>query len=484
MKRRNMRPFIIASLVAGAQLTLVASVVRAEGLPSLKDSLPPSASTLDWSGPYFGASVGYGHNRSKNNYKDDSPASSSVLEHADGGLVSLVLGVDRQISDRVVVGAFVDLDLSAFDRGNHAEHNALTIDRSLSIGARAGYLVRPQTLVYASGGFTRAHFSNDGWWDILANGVGPNLPGKAALNFNGYFVGLGFETRLRENLFLGAELRYAQYGQLVTNSGVFQGTTYVDKEDPSLITGRVGITYKFGHQDHSGREGVADEYSNIKVVSYGGVDFAKDAKAFYSGSRFALNGDFTKDGVIFRAEGVYAKYHYPDANIPEGKVGATDRSLDVMIGYQHYFGSLGVIGYAGYEIRDVALNPDAPGSKLRGTKDGFKIATEIETEDGSPFYMSFDGSYSTAFNSYFAELRVGHDWKKFIIGPEGSLLSDAGDLSKRIGGFVKIPFQLRPNLSAVLTVDGGYQFASGNGGEANRHGGEGGYVGSMLKLSF
>ncbi len=61
---------------------------------------------------------------------------------------------------------FGDIDLSDINRGNDDIHNALQIDRAWAIGARAGYLVTNRTLVFATAGYTEAHFQNDGWWDI------------------------------------------------------------------------------------------------------------------------------------------------------------------------------------------------------------------------------------------------------------------------------------------------------------------------------
>ena len=120
--------FTTALGASALTLFLVNSAMAAD-LGSLKDEAPVVAPAPAWSGFYFGGSGGYGHNRSKNNYYDDVPSSSSVSESADGGLVSLVFGVDRQIRDRWVIGAFADIDWSDIDRGSLAQNNHLTISR-------------------------------------------------------------------------------------------------------------------------------------------------------------------------------------------------------------------------------------------------------------------------------------------------------------------------------------------------------------------
>jgi hypothetical protein len=97
-----------------------------------------------------------------------------------------------------------------------------------------------------------------------------------------------------------------------------------------------------------------------------------------------------------------------------------------------------------------------------------------------------EGSYSTAFNSYYAEARVGYNMKRFIFGPESSVYSDEGDLATRVGAFAMIPFHLWwNNLPARLTLNVGQQFVNdSSGGGESRAGGEGAYGGSMLRVDF
>ena len=473
----------VTSVASGLIFALMSSTAYADGMVSLKDT--PVAVAPTWAGPYFGMSIGYGHNDSTNNYNDSDGLSSSVDESADGGLVSAIWGVDCMLRDRVVVGAFVDFDWSDINRGH--DDNAMTIDKSFQIGGRLGYLVTERTMLFASAGYSRAHLDNEGWWDILANGVGPNLPGEDSKWFNGYFLGLGLESRIGGNFFLRGEARYANYGSETTNAGNFGPTEYHDAEDPEIWTGRLGITYKLGRGEVPFREGYGETDGNLKIATYYGVDVAKDIWAIYSGGVMALNGDLTRDGIVARTFGYYADYSFTQSDTEfDGK----DRALDVMLGYQKYFGTVSAIGYIGMEVRDIDNDPADPTSNLEGTQTGFKVATEIETEDdNSPFYGSLDASYSTAFNSWYAQLRAGPNMKRIKFGPEGALFSDEGELTTRVGAFAIIPFNLRSTLPAEISFDAGYQFVedsdnnNGDGGDSVR-GGEGGYFGSMFKVIF
>lgn len=464
----------VTSIVGGLALALAGSPALADGMPSLKDTVvAPAAPT--WSGPYFGGSIGYGWNDSKNIYWDDDGGDETNKEDADGGLVSLVWGYDCQW-DRIVVGVFADIDWSNIERGTKGD--GMTIDRSYNIGGRIGVLLRPTTLAFVTAGYSRAHFDNDGWWDIFSGSL---FPGKSSADFDGYFIGGGLEHMLGNGFFLRGEVRYADYDAEITNTGTDSGVTWIDKEDPEIWTAKLGIVYKFDRG--SGPLGGASD-GNIKVITYTGVDVAKDIWTVYSGGLFALNGDFTRNGLVARTFGWYSDYEYG----PSGsEVDADDRALDVMLGYLHYFGHLSAIGYVGMEVRDVDLSPDDPSNKIRGTETGFKVALELETSDASPLYFSLDTSYSTAFDTYFALLRLGYNKQGTKFGPEGEIWDEDGDTTTRLGAFVVFPFNLTPTLPAEISLSGGHQWVDDddNGGVVSgSHGGEGGYFNSTVKLLF
>ena len=487
---RRLQASAFTGVLVAAMSSLTAS---AADLGSLKDT-PIVMPAPTWSGIYFGTSGGYGHNRSKNNYSDSTGASSSVAESASGGFVSAIVGFDRQFRDRFVLGAFADFDVSDLDRGNDDARNGLTISRAWAVGGRVGYLVTPGLMVFATGGYTEAHFRNYGWWDILANGVGPNLPGHRSRDFGGYFVGGGLEMMLRHGFFLRGEVRYADYREGITNAGTFGPDTYVDAEDAEILTVRLGITYKMGHDQHQSPAGggLKDPFSGgyehaYKVVTINGVDFSQGAWAAYSYNLFALNGDFNREGLRFRSLGVLVDYSYKDNLAPQTKYSARDRSLDIMLGYQKIFSHFTASAYLGYEVRDADIWPNDFTNKVRGTTSGVKLAFELESKDDAKVYFAVDGSYSTAFDSIYGEARIGYNAGRFIIGPEAAYFSDEGDATKRLGAFLKVPFMLAPTRAAEVTAHGGYQFVDDNRtgtGAGGTHGGEGAYGGLSLKMAF
>ncbi|MFA5956116.1 cellulose biosynthesis protein BcsS [Hyphomicrobium sp.] len=478
----------LALVAFGAAIPALSASALADGPFSLKDT-PVQVEVPSWTGFYFGVGAGYGHNHSKNNYHDNAgdpvTSNSSVNESADGGFISTMFGYDRQINDRFLVGAFVDVSTSEFTRGNEDIHDGLVIDRSWAIGGRLGYLVNDRTMIYANAGYTQAHFSNDGWWDIDANGVGPTLAGKGGNWFSGYFVGGGFERKLNDNFYLRGEARYSDFGSEVTNTGTFEGTHYVDREAPSIVTGELALVYKLDRPRFLGGNATPiDENHGPRTITYQGIDAAPDSVYYYGGTVFGLTNDLYHNGLLLRSEGVIADYNYRESQAPNSKIDVDDRSLDIMLGYQWIWDNWSAIGYVGYEVRNAHLSPDDPNSDVKGGADGFKVAAELESDDELPYYASLEGSYSTAFDSYYGQARIGWNKQTIVFGPEAAVYGDGADYAPRVGAFATIPFKMWwINVPAKITFDIGQQFA-GNGDGDTRAGGEGVYGGSMLRLDF
>ena len=252
-----MRKQIAAAMFAGLTM-LVGGSALADGMPrgSIKD-VPVAVPT--WSGFYLGAGVGYGHLVSKNRYSendDGTPfASSFDGEGAHGGLGTVVLGFDRQIRDRYVVGLFTEFDWSSIEisfQDTDTPQQTFRLERTFSIGARGGFLLTPTSLLFLTGGYSWSHGKSNAFFDIEADN-GDIFPGARKLNLQGPFVGIGMETQLGRNLSLRGEVRYTMYDDKVINSfnGTFLGDplSFSDRMESNLLTGRIALTYKFNRDE-------------------------------------------------------------------------------------------------------------------------------------------------------------------------------------------------------------------------------------------
>jgi outer membrane immunogenic protein len=238
-----MRKQIAAAVLAGLTM-LAAGSALADGMSrgSIKD-VP--VATPSWSGFYLGGGVGYGHLIGKNRYSDDTPAfSSNNNDSAAGGLGTVVIGFDRLVRERYVVGLFAEYDWSSIeltdvDLGT-GDTTHFRVRNAFSIGGRGGFLMTPTSLLYMTAGYTWAKGKSDGYFDI------PPVLGKTSLDLNGPFVGLGMETQLGRNWSLRGEVRYTMFNEITSNVG---DGTFIDKLEGDLLTGRLAVVYKFNRDE-------------------------------------------------------------------------------------------------------------------------------------------------------------------------------------------------------------------------------------------
>lgn len=145
-----------------------------------------------------------------------------------------VIGIEGEISDstgRVNV-ASTDPDFFGFGRVSTA--------RDLYVGARAGFLASPRTLIYAKGGYTNAKLN------VVA--VDGATRQDANFKLDGYRVGAGVEHAMGSfflpNAFVKLEYRYSNYGDARARLPGF-GTTEsfdIDTDRHQVVAG-VGIRF-------------------------------------------------------------------------------------------------------------------------------------------------------------------------------------------------------------------------------------------------
>ena len=236
---------------------------------------------------------------------------------------------------------------------------------------------------------------------------------------------------------------------------------------------------------------VAD--TTYSTVAISGVDVSRNADYYYSGIYYALNRDLSRDGFLVRVLGVRGFYEYdrgPFGPFDNVGIDANYWVGDAMIGYQWVRGGVDVSALIGVEYQDHNLSfPGDPDNPLQGSEVGFKVAADIESNgnDNSPWYFALGGSYSTAFDSYYALGRIGHKFGRFTIGPEAWALGDVSGDAQRLGGFVAFEVKLGDTLGNI-SFSAGHQFADGDENDGFLEGGrnfsEGGYATAKFSLAF
>lgn len=212
-------------------------------------------------------------------------------------------------------------------------------------------------------------------------------------------------------------------------------------------------------------------------------DLARDAFASTTALYLALNGDLAREGFAVRLAGTTDSYSYDYRGFP-GDVDADAWAIDGMLGYRWVRGDVTSAIFVGAEHQDHDLSPDDPLNPLRGSETGFKVLIELAKLPAphSPFYADLTASYSTAFDTYHVDGRLGWAIGHVVIGPEAWFLGDDADDAQRVGGFLMtdLPPLLFSNISTQLTISAGYQFSDNDDGPST-FGSEGIYGAARFK---
>jgi len=240
-----------------------------DGKPEAPNNSIPRV-TSSWTSPYLGIGGGLGIANNTLGISDRLGPDPGSLFHAgipfghDGGFLAGTIGYDYQISPRFVVGAFGDADYTHLKQSNSLSlslgddeiHGGTSTKfrEMFMVGGRIGYLVRPDTLLFISGGYASVQ-ADDTNLSIGASSGGFDLGGGSAVliggkHFDGGFIGGGVETRLTNSLSLKAEYRYVDLGsetvRLLPNELPQINELVAAKFDPDIQMGRLSINYRFG----------------------------------------------------------------------------------------------------------------------------------------------------------------------------------------------------------------------------------------------
>jgi outer membrane immunogenic protein len=195
-----MKKVLFASLVMAGSLSAPAFAADMSA-PGYKAA--PMVQQSTWAGPYIGAHLGYDWGRTRvldNGVLTESGARTNGV--VGGGLI----GYNFQ-SGPLVYG--LEFDIGGADLSGNgvvfippAIPNHYAVDWNGNLRARIGYLLWPQTLFFASGGFAFADFK-------FTHGPSGN---SFSTVLPGWTVGGGIDHMFTPNFIVRLEYLYADYG--------------------------------------------------------------------------------------------------------------------------------------------------------------------------------------------------------------------------------------------------------------------------------
>jgi outer membrane immunogenic protein len=199
---------------------------RAPPLPAIERSPPP---VWVWSGFHAGINIGYGwENASSPTFSGTSPiipilqgmAADGLRYEAQGVLGGVQFGFNHQISQRIVLGAEADIQLSGMRRANQAANVAglglsgefsRSLDWFGTLRLRGGFLATERVMIYATGGLA---YGGARVSALASDAAGQIASVSASQTRFGYTVGTGTEVLLTRRLSVRAEYLFYDFGTI------------------------------------------------------------------------------------------------------------------------------------------------------------------------------------------------------------------------------------------------------------------------------
>lgn len=236
-------------VMAGVVLSGVLTAAKAEPSATSAYPVPP---TVDWSGVYVGATVGYGTLQGFADVDAFLLGDLSRKVDREAGYVSGTVGADMTLWDRWLVGGFAEYGASNYTHASLTQWN---------VGGRLGYLAWDHLLLFVSGGYSEMKISDQSLMDVgiddrLVNAL---VDGKIKFpTFQGRFVGGGVEAMLTDGLSLRGEYRYDVFNEKPLDFNALKLPSVVEffgfgasdfasaKVKPETHIFRLTLAYKFG----------------------------------------------------------------------------------------------------------------------------------------------------------------------------------------------------------------------------------------------
>ncbi len=183
---------------------------------------PSAPDKTYWDGFYAGGSLGMG----STNYKFSGGASlfnNPIVGFGlpdlggSGALLGLQAGYNWRATNDLVVGVQLDGNMTSITNTANFNITALVAGEysirprhEFALTGRVGYVVAERTMVYGLAGVSRGSFRGNLSASLLGN---PVLDTSYSFNRTGWTAGVGISTMMTDNISLGLEYRYTDYGR-------------------------------------------------------------------------------------------------------------------------------------------------------------------------------------------------------------------------------------------------------------------------------
>ena len=208
-----------------------------------------------------------------------------------------------------------------------------------------------------------------------------------------------------------------------------------------------------GRANEPDAEAVADAQPSVTATeAWVGAEATASVWSIYSGLTWAPLGSVREDGWRVRLVSGVGQYHYTgQIDGARHRVNGAVAFGDVLAGYHLGLGPLTLKMFVGGSFDGHQLTPSDPRNPVADRMIGVKAVLEAWLNLGTADWASLDLSWSTAHDSYFSRLRLGHRVAPAVsLGIEGGAYGNQASQNGRAGGFVRYEWD-----SGEVSVSGG-----------------------------
>jgi hypothetical protein len=162
----------------------------------------------------------------------------------------------------------------------------------------------------------------------------------------------------------------------------------------------------------------------IVAVDASATATSNQSQFLYGAATFALGGTLQQSGFRLKLEGLGGDYGY-NQNADGTSTQGRQYEGGALAGYQQVWKNATIAYYVGVNVRENTVPAADPVNSAIGTRVGFKAAIDAYARPTDLTMVSAYGSYSTAYDAYFARFRAGYSVLGVgYLGPELALLGD------------------------------------------------------------
>jgi outer membrane immunogenic protein len=210
-------------------------------------AVPPAPPAFSWQGFYAGADIGAGFGVARTRVPLGVDTLDTDFFGGRGFIGGALAGYNVIVMPRTLLGIEGDANWSDVAHADSVQdalgdvfHVRIAQKQAYSLRARLGYLLAPETLLYATGGWSWSQFS----FALDYTGLGSDSDMRW---FNGPQVGVGIETVVAPGWIARLEYLHSFYNNGTFDSAIVSGFFGGNIEvKPSISVGRLALIHNFG----------------------------------------------------------------------------------------------------------------------------------------------------------------------------------------------------------------------------------------------